>query len=430
MTLSIGMLGIGRTLPCFLASIVACLVPMDLVAFGDAVIPFKITPTRTLNLHHYRPVDWQASERRPVIVFWHGGGWHSPNIGQFTPHAEYYRNRGLVAILAEYRVVNLDATKVESAILDARSAMRHLKANAASYGIDPTRIVAAGGSAGGHLALGCSMFSGYPPELTDPPNVDPAPAATITFNPVVKTTLPDGYGNTFFASDPQNGSPINHVRPLLPPCLIMNGTNDGLAFYHLAQTFTQAMTNAGNDCELVAYTGLDHGFFNNEPYLSQTISQTDAFLESRGIIGSLAQTGFERWRHTAFGVSGNIGTGADMLDPDHDGLVNVLDYALGGQAMKNDSAIAVMTPRLIGNTLKLTFGHRPDPHLRISLLHSSDMVNWTSTGEWNGAAWSGGATFKTSLEGERLLIEARLPVQPAVSPEFWRLGVRHAPASP
>jgi len=363
-------------------------------------------------------------------VFWHGGGWHSPNIDQFTWQAEHYRNRGLVAILAEYRVANTDATKVESAILDARSAMRHLKANAGSYGIDPDRIVAAGGSAGGHLALGCSMFNSYPPEPSDPPNVDPAPAATIAFNPVLKTTLPDGYGSTFFASDPQMGAPINHVRPLLPPCLIMNGTSDGLSFYYLADAFTQAMTNAGNDSELVAYAGLDHGFFNNEPYLSQTTSQADAFLESRGIIDSLAQTGFERWRYTAFGVSGNTGQGADMLDPDHDGLVNLLDYALGGQALRNDSTLAVVSPKLIGNTLKLTFGHRPDPHLRISLLRSSDMNTWSTAGTWNGTAWSGSATFNTSLDGERLLIEALLPVQPAVSPGFWRLGVGHAPASP
>lgn len=401
----------------------------DLQAYGDAVIAYKTTPTRTLYLHHYRPDGWQPSQRNPAVVFFHGGGWQSPNISQLTWQAEHYRNRGLVAILAEYRVGSVDATTVESAILDARSAMRHVKAHAGSYGIDANRIIAAGGSAGGHLALGCSMFTSYPPEPTDPPNVDPAPAATITFNPVVDTTAPDGFGSGYFSSQPQAGSPIDLVRASLPPCLVMHGTSDATIPFQQASAFVQSMKNTGNDCELVAYSGQGHGFFNSEPYRSLTITQADAFLETHGITGSLALTGFERWRYAAFGISGNLGQGDDSLDPDHDGLANILDYALGGQAMRNDAAFAWLNPRLISNTFRLNFGHRPDPHLRISLMNSSDLVTWNTIGTWNGTAWSGAASFKTSLDGDRLLIDARIPTQPGTM-GFWKLGARHAPDLP
>jgi acetyl esterase/lipase len=401
----------------------------DLLAYGDAVIPFKTTPTRTLSLHHYRPVGWQASQRYPAIVFFHGGGWQSPNITQFIWQAEHYRNRGLVAILAEYRVGSVDGTTVEAAILDARSAMRHLKANAGSYGIDPARIVAAGGSAGGHLALGCSMFNSYPPEPADPLNVDPTPAATINFNPVVDTTAPDGFGGGYFTSQPQLGSPADLVRSGLPPSLVMHGTSDSTIPFQQASAFVQSMKNSGNDCELVAYNEQGHGFFNGEPYRSLTIAQADAFLEARGITGSLALTGYERWRYAAFGISGNASPGADSLDPDHDGLATVLDYALGGQAMRNDSSLAWLNPQLLADTVKLNFTHRPDPHLRINLLRSSNMVTWNQVGEWNGTAWSGNATFTTSLDGERVLIEARMTAQPG-SMEFWKLGARHAPDFP
>jgi acetyl esterase/lipase len=400
-----------------------------LLAYGDAVIAFKTTPTRTLYLHHYRPVDWQASQLNPAIVFFHGGGWQSPNINQFEWQAEHYRNRGLVAILVEYRVGSVDGTTVESAILDARSAMRHVKANAGSYGIDAARVIAAGGSAGGHLALGCSMFNSYPPEPGDPPGINPAPVATITFNPVVDTTAPDGFGTGYFSSNPALGSPSDLVSSNLPPCLVMHGTSDSTIPFQQASSFVQSMKNAGNDCELVAYSGQGHGFFNGEPYRSMTIAQADAFLETRVITGSLALTGYERWRYAAFGISGNAGPGADLLDPDHDGLATVLDYALGGQAMRNDATLASLNPQLLSGTVKLSFGHRPDPHLRLNLLRSSDLVTWNAVGEWNGTAWSGSATFKSSLDGERLLIEARMPSQPGTK-EFWKLGARHAPDLP
>jgi hypothetical protein len=190
------------------------------------------------------------------------------------------------------------------------------------------------------------------------------------------------------------------------------------------------MTSQGNDCQLIPYPDQNHGFFNGEPYRSETLVQVDAFLELRGITDSLARTGLERWRYEAFGTSANTGMGADMMDPDHDGLVNVLDYALGGKPLANDSAKAAIDAKLLGTTVRLRFAHRPDPHLLMRLMESSDTRAWKVAGQWSGSNWSGNGTYSTSLDGERLLVEARIQI-PSNSGSslrgFWRLEARHLP---
>ena len=89
----------------------------------------------------------------PAIVFFFGGGWSQGTVTQFTPQAKHFAERGMVAILADYRVFRRHGTTALEAMADARSAVRWVRANASKLGVDPNRIVAAGGSSGGHIAL-------------------------------------------------------------------------------------------------------------------------------------------------------------------------------------------------------------------------------------------------------------------------------------
>src|SRR5262245_37103470 len=61
---------------------------------------YKKTPEGELTLHCFMPTDWKATDRRPVIVFFFGGGWRNGSFTQFQPQAEYFASRGLVAISA------------------------------------------------------------------------------------------------------------------------------------------------------------------------------------------------------------------------------------------------------------------------------------------------------------------------------------------
>jgi len=52
--------------------------------------------------------------------------------------------------------------------------------------------------------------------------------------------------------------------------------------YVTVEAFTAEMIKAGNRCELVGFDGEQHGFFNSEPFLTQTLKAADKFLASIG----------------------------------------------------------------------------------------------------------------------------------------------------
>src|SRR4051794_25900450 len=77
---------------------------------------YKTTPQGDLKLHFYLPADWKASDKRPVVVFFFGGGWKNGSYNQFTPQAEYFASRGLVAASADYRIESVHHTTPDKCV--------------------------------------------------------------------------------------------------------------------------------------------------------------------------------------------------------------------------------------------------------------------------------------------------------------------------
>ena len=102
---------------------------------------FKTTPEKELKAYVHLPPEWKASDRRPGIVFWHGGAWMAGTSAQFAPQAEHLARLGVVAVRADYRIrVNNNGVTVDKCVEDARSAMRWVRKSAATLGIDPDRL--------------------------------------------------------------------------------------------------------------------------------------------------------------------------------------------------------------------------------------------------------------------------------------------------
>ncbi len=248
---------------------------------------YKKTGDRELTLTVLNPPDWKASDSRPAMVFFHGGGWVSGKPGQFTPHSEYLTTRGLICIQVEYRLLDPKTNEPPlTCVQDAKSAMRWVRSHAAELGIDPRRIGAGGGSAGGHLAAFTGMVDG----LDDPADdlkISPKATALALFNPVFDNGPDQGWGTARVGDRYPEFSPAHNITPDDPPAIVFLGTADKLIPVAVMERFHTNMQKAGVRCDVFYYKDQPHGFFNagksgTERYYLETLLETDKFLASLG----------------------------------------------------------------------------------------------------------------------------------------------------
>lgn len=256
---------------------------------------YKTIGDVSLGIHIFDPPGHQPTDRRPAIVYFFGGGWNNGQPRQFEQHCRYLASRGIVAMSADYRVASRHRTKVKECVQDGKSAIRWVRTNAERLGIDPDRIAAGGGSAGGHVAACAAVVTGWE-EPGEPTTVSCLPNALVLFNPPMALAplagVPERAGErvgdlqTRMGTDPQNLSPAHHVRAGLPPTIQFFGTEDNLL--PGARIFHRAMQEAGNRSELLTFDGQRHGFFNfgrgDNQHFRETLAAADRFLASLGYL--------------------------------------------------------------------------------------------------------------------------------------------------
>ena len=257
----------------------------------DKVLLYKRVGETDLRLHTFFPEGHQASDQTPVVIFFFGGGWSGGTPLQFYEQAKFLADRGMVAMSADYRVKSRHGTSPFECVEDGKSAIRWVRAHAAELGIDPDRIVASGGSAGGHVAACAGIIEGF--EATDEDgSISSMPNAMILFNPVLDTTE-TGLGIERVGKDRKTEvSPNHHIRPGIVPTLVFHGTADTTVPFENAERFERLMKEAGNDCELVAFAGRGHGFFNG-PFFRPKAKDTTPYEESMAAcVAFLTKRGF------------------------------------------------------------------------------------------------------------------------------------------
>lgn len=240
---------------------------------------FKKTPQGDLQMHLYYPPGWKASDRRPLIVFFFGGGWRNGTHQQFIPQAEYFASRGLVAACADYRILSKHKTTPDKCVEDAKSAVRWLRSKANELGIDPDKVIASGGSAGGHLAA--ATFSVEAFEGKDDPKLSCKPNALVLFNPALNLKgrgVLDGDGKDISEAF----SPTLFLKKGAPPAIIFFGTADRLL--EQGQEYLKKSKELGNRAELYTAAEMPHGFFNRSPWTEVTARKADEFLQSLGYL--------------------------------------------------------------------------------------------------------------------------------------------------
>jgi len=243
---------------------------------------YKKVGDRELRLFVVKPEGWQATDRRPAMVFFHGGGWVGGPPAQFNDQAAYLASRGMVCAQVEYRLLDKNGKEPPLAcVQDAKSAMRWVRSHAGELGIDPRRIGAGGGSAGGHLAAFVGMVDGQD-DPQDDLSVSPKADAMVLFNPVFDNGPDDGWGQIRVGDRYKDFSPAHNISPDDPPAIVFLGTQDKLIAVRVVERFQAGMKAAGVRCEAVFYPEQGHGFFNQEPWKAKTLAEADKFLVSLG----------------------------------------------------------------------------------------------------------------------------------------------------
>ncbi len=265
-------------------------------AAPDQIIPYKQVGDVELTLHVFNPPGSQASDKASAMVFFFGGGWIGGSPSHFYRQSAYLASRGMVVFCVDYRTRSKHQTSPAECVKDGKSAMRWVRAHAAELGIDPHRIAAGGGSAGGHIAAATAVVEGFNEEGEDL-SVSCRPDALVLFNPVFDNG-PGGYGHERVKQIWRAFSPLHNVSKTAPPTLVMLGTKDEHIPVATAKAYKERMDHAGVRCDLRLSEGEPHGFFNNGAGYKQTLLEMDRFLTSLGFLRAGDST------HMAVRVSG------------------------------------------------------------------------------------------------------------------------------
>jgi acetyl esterase/lipase len=233
---------------------------------GSEPFVFRKVGELELRLHVVKPAGWAKADRRPCFVSFFGGGWNSGSPERSIGWAKWAASQGLVGIAPDYRTRDRLGGTPEDCISDGRAAMRWIEDHAAELGIDQTKIIAMGGSAGGHVAAWTAIPSPGPGKNDPAPEF--VPTALVLLNPVTDTK-DSGYGGTKrFGKDAARAraaSVPDQMPAKMPPTIVFHATADATVPYANSVAFRDKLVKAGNRCELVTFEGLGHSY-NSSKY--------------------------------------------------------------------------------------------------------------------------------------------------------------------
>ena len=248
---------------------------------------------RKLLLDVFRPAA-KTVKKRPAVMIIHGGGWRSGNRMQHYPLAQRLAALGYVCFTPEYRLST--EALYPAAVHDLKAALRWMKANATTYGIDTTKIAVAGFSAGGELAafLGTTMgkpaFEGHGCYDSQRSNVQ----AIVDIDGTLSFVHPEsGEGDdskhtsaaTYWFGYPkkeapelwEEASPLTHVGKQTPPTLFINSSVERM---HAGRTdYLAVLKEHGIYTEVKSFDEAPHTFPLYHPWFEPMVISIDGFLQ-------------------------------------------------------------------------------------------------------------------------------------------------------
>ena len=238
-----------------------------------------------LTMDIYYPSQASATPA-PAVLYVHGGGWEhgSSSLGGINASiARALTAHGMLVAAVNYRLAPQYVWPAQ--IVDVKCAVRYLRANAQHYGIDPSKIGAWGGSAGGHLVsmLGTagpdagfdmgqySQLSSSVQAVVD--MFGPADLTAGGWGPYAASVVEQVFGVKpgQDSSALAHASPVTYIQSNDPPFLILHGAKDAVVPLSQSQELARRLQAAGVPATLVTVQNAGHGFAPTGGAISPTV---------------------------------------------------------------------------------------------------------------------------------------------------------------
>lgn len=210
----------------------------------------------------------------PAIICIHGGGFRAGSRTGYDGLIVKFAQQGYVAMTVSYRLA--PKYQFPAAVHDTKAAVRWARANAAKYKIDPTRIGATGGSAGGHLAQFLGVTADVKEFEGDGGHAKESSAVNCVVNIYGPSDFTKSYGKSVDAAEVLplflggnlekakkqhiKASPLYWVTPNAVPTLCIHGTDDKYVAHEQAVWLIDKLKANGVEAELLTIEGAGHGF--------------------------------------------------------------------------------------------------------------------------------------------------------------------------
>lgn len=222
---------------------------------------------RELRCDIYTPPG--APRSAPAVLLVHGGGWRQGDRSQLRGYGILLGREGYVCVASEYRLT--PEAPWPAQIHDVKAAIRFMRANAPSLGIDTERIAIEGNSAGAHLSLFAAGTANVATWEGEGGNAGVPTDVAATIGIYAPTLFHHGEERAHgslpilsladdFADVARGASPLTYVSPSYPPTLLVHGTADELVPPSASMVMYEALYTAGVPVELHMYAGQPHAF--------------------------------------------------------------------------------------------------------------------------------------------------------------------------
>ncbi len=265
---------------------------------GGELIPnlvYKRVGDQLLMMDIYMP-EKRSSEKIPVVMFVHGGGFWIGNKYIIRndinpPTAQRLLANGIAVASINYRLLDRQTIFIKDCLSDGKDAFAYLNKNAESYGFDRNNMFVWGQSAGAHVALLLGLSD--PKDLSGDAELNEfriKPRATVAWYGVGFSSVSENMSDNKKISLSENLATLekesnditslNYIDDQDPPVLHLVGDKDSQLLYESSFILRDALTEGGVENELIIVKNAEHSWAgeNLEPNLEDISEITSQFI--------------------------------------------------------------------------------------------------------------------------------------------------------